>query len=205
MLDRLTRNAILFDDFPSITELLTNSLHYPSSGLDYGVIKDCISIRKELNIRNFVYCDYGITTQKYEREVLCIGGYFPLASRPLDLSNLIPNNWTQHLPPKVDSEEYFKYYDQNMNPFAIWTVFQKAKNNLNLNAPNRFSVIFICGEGAATYQELYWSNNIKPKAIVIIQPGNFFGGNWANFTEEEGAFGWVVKNNQTGLPDNIYN
>jgi hypothetical protein len=205
MLDSLTRNSILFDDPPLVNELLIDSLFYTSSGIDTGVIKDCISLRQDLNIKNFLLCDYGITKQTLDREGLRIGGYFTLGSRTIDISTLIPNSWNPEIPPRVDPEEYFKYYDKTIIPFAVWTVFQKARYNINTESPNRFSVIFICGEGAATYQALYWSNNIKPKALAIIQPGSAFGGNWANFTDEDGAFGWVVKNNPAGLPEYIYN
>jgi hypothetical protein len=119
--------------------------------------------------------------------------------------SLIPNSWNQKIPPMVDPEEYHKYYDQNIKPYAIWTVFQKKRGNFDIDTPNRFSVIFICGEGVATYQALYWSNNLRPKALAIIQPGTAFGGNWTDFADEDGPFGWVVKNNPAGLPQLIYN
>ena len=158
-----------------------------------------------MGIISFLYCDYGVTKQKFENEGLSINGYFPLASRPLDLMSLLPNGWNQKNPPMVDPEEYIKYYDQNIKPYAIWTVFQKKRGNYDTDTPNRFSVIFICGEALATYQALYWSSNITPKALAIIQPGTAFGGNWADFADEDGPFGWVVKNNPAGLPDYIYN
>ncbi len=67
----------------------------------------------------------------------------------------------------------------------------------------KFSLIYIGGEGVATYQALYWSNKKYPKALAIIQPGTGFGLNWTDFTKESKELAWVVLNNKYGVPEII--
>jgi hypothetical protein len=66
-------------------------------------------------------------------------------------------------------------------------------------------LLYIGGEGVATYQALYWSNKTAPKALAIIQPGTGFGLNWTDFREQGAPLNWVVCNNPAGQqPDILY-
>ncbi|MCF8227153.1 MAG: hypothetical protein K9J30_14850 [Bacteroidales bacterium] len=73
-----------------------------------------------------------------------------------------------------------------------------------MHGPKRFSLLYLGGEGVASYQALYWTNQMKPKALAIIQPGTGFGLNWTDFRDENRDLGWVVRNNPSGEPDIIY-
>lgn len=65
-------------------------------------------------------------------------------------------------------------------------------------------MLYIGGEGVATYQALYWANKKTAKAVAIIQPGTGFGFNWTDFRDRKGAFAWVVLQNEYGTPDTIF-
>ena len=70
--------------------------------------------------------------------------------------------------------------------------------------PRKIFLLYIGGEGVATFQALFWTNNISPKALGIIQPGTGFGLNWTDFRDTNGSLAWVVNNNPAGQPDLIY-
>jgi hypothetical protein len=203
-LNHLKVDPVLSMPLP-LQELLANSLFYPSCGFDGGVIKDCNTLRHSLGITSFIYCDYGISEEAFQFHQNSFAGYSVIGSRNLSISELIPNGWQQENPPSVEEKEYDQFRLNDITSFATWTIYERIAEETTSNKPKRFSLIYLSGEGVATYQALYWSNNEKPKAIAIIQPGTSFGCNWANFTNEDGPFGWVVKNNPTGIPKYIYN
>lgn len=72
-----------------------------------------------------------------------------------------------------------------------------------MHGPVRFSLLFIGGEGVATYQALYWSNKTTAKAVAIIHPGTGSGFNWTNFLDGEKALGYTVTKNPYGQPDSM--
>ena len=39
------------------------------------------------------------------------------------------------------------------------------------HGPERFSLLYVRGEGVATFAGLYAANKVSPKALAIIQPG----------------------------------
>jgi hypothetical protein len=89
-------------------------------------------------------------------------------------------------------------------PFMQWVVYERDACRDESHGLKRFSLLYIGGEGVATYQALYWSNRQRPKAMAIIQPGTGFGLNWTDFREQGNPLNWVVKNNPAGTPDLIY-
>ncbi len=65
----------------------------------------------------------------------------------------------------------------------------------------RFSLLYLCADGAAAYQALYIANAIAPKAIAVIQPGHSFGGNWTNFEDPQQILARTVAANPAGKPE----
>ncbi|MGN1215563.1 MAG: hypothetical protein ACI4TJ_04870, partial [Candidatus Cryptobacteroides sp.] len=51
--------------------------------------------------------------------------------------------------------------------------------------PKRFSLMYICGDGAATYAALYSEKKIAPTVLAIIHPGTGWGGNYTDFFNPE--------------------
>jgi hypothetical protein len=132
-------------------------------------------------------------------------GYSVFAKRNVKQQELTPNNWQMHIPPGLTPDEYLRYSSQFKRPFAKWVVYERVPEKGEDFGPQRFSLLYIGGEGIATYQALYWSNNTCPKALAIIQPGISFSNNWTDFTVSDGYYYWVVSNNPNGLmPKQIY-
>jgi hypothetical protein len=201
-LDNLTREKIENDVFP-LKEILENSLYYPSSAFDGGVVKDCNTLGRSFKIENFIYCDYSVGEENFWVEQDTFYGYHVFGSRNLTHSDLTPNGWIQVFPPGFSFHDYYLCRDY-WKKFINWTVYERDPSQGENHGPKRFSVLYLGGEGVATYQALFWTNNFFPKALAIIQPGTNNGLNWTDFTNYNGPLAWVVKENPAGQPNIIY-
>lgn len=199
ILNELTPETIAHGRFP-VRELLYNSVYYPASAFDGGVIRDCNINRKDWEVLSFVYCDY-LETEEALHLTDMPRGYRLLGERQLKKEELIPNGWTPELPPNIDMQRY--QHIVNKHPFATWMVFERLPEFGKEHGPERFSLIFLCADGVAAYQALYWTNQMKPRAIAIIQPGSF-GGEWTDFFKKDAPFYWTVRHNPAGMPDYVY-
>ena len=200
ILNELTPDSIANGEFP-VRTLLYNSVYYPASGFDGGIIRDCNINRKDWNVLSFVYVDYQAT----ERSLAATDmprGYKLLGERHLKESDLVPNGWTPQLPPNLDLERY--QYVVNKQPFATWMVFERLPEFGDDHGPKRFSLLYLCADGVAAYQALYWTHCVCPKAIAIIQPGTGFGCNWTDFFMAKEPFHWMVSHNPAGMPEFVY-
>ncbi len=201
--DRLTIDQIEHGPVP-VYDLLLNSLFYPASGLDGGVVRDCNTMGRSLGIRSFVYCDYATGEQAFENEQASFKRYHVFASRRLVQSDLAPHGWNPILPPNLSMAEYIKNQSRLKSPFSTWTIYERDSDKDEEHGPFRFSLLYIGGEGIATYQALYWTQKIAPGALAIIQPGTGFGLNYTNFSDPNSHLAWVINNNPAGIPDYIY-
>ena len=125
-------------------------------------------------------------------------GYDVVGDRSLRQDELIPGDWKRQSSPHLNIEDLKK-------PFAHWAVYERLAAFNDNHGPKRFSLIYIGGEGIATYQALYWSNKKTATAIAIIQPGKGFGLNLTDFRSKEGPLAWVILNNPYGMPGTIIN
>ena len=201
-LDNITKEQIEKGDFP-LQQILDKSLYYPSCGFDGGVIRDCNTSGRDLNIKSFIYCDYATGEESFEGMKNSFLGYHVVGSRNVAQSELIPNGWSPSYPLNVRSEVYFRHRDA-WKPFIRWTVYERDANRTEAHGPERFSLLYLGGEGVATYQALYWTNKISAKVLAIIQPGTGFGLNWTDFRAPGKPLHWVVNENASGKPDIIY-
>ena len=182
-----------------LTELLQNSIYYPFSHFDGSVVK---AYGKDF--QNFVYCDYGVTEADLVAKIETFRGYDVLTHRPVQKEELVPNGWKPQMPRHLLAN-YGKYADWGVikPPFAYWALYQRKPEYSDMHGPTQFSLLFVGGEGVATYQALYWSNGLTAKAIAIVQPGMGFGYNWTNFLDGSKTLGYVATENPHGQPDFI--
>ena len=204
ILNELTPETVVHGEFP-VRALLYNSVYYPASAFDGGVIRDCNVNRKEWNVLSFVYVDYKETPRSLS-ETDMPRGYHLLGMRQLKEEELVPNGWKPQLPPNFDMQRYQQTVNHfaNKHPFATWMVFERLPEFGEEHGPKRFSLLFLCADGVATYQALYWTHGICPRAIAIIQPGTGFGFNWTDFFKKDDPFYWTVSHNPAGMPECVY-
>lgn len=204
ILNELTPETIAYGEFP-VRALLYNSVYYPASAFDGGVIRDCNVNRKDWNVLSFVYVDY-MATERDLSETDMPRGYRVLGKRRLTEAELVPNGWTPQIPPHFNMERYRDRVSHfaNRHPFATWMVFERLPEFGEDHGPERFSLLYLCADGVATYQALYWTHGVHPSAVAIIQPGTGFGGNWTDFFKKDDPFYWTVSHNPAGMPDCVY-
>ena len=192
-LKQLRPEAINRNPFP-VKELLPGSLYYPSSGTDGQVVK---YFGKET--QSFFMSDYGVPEAQLLGQHDHFLGYEIFAHRSLSARELTPNGWQQHLPSNLPKHKYMAY-TQNRMPYFHWVVYNRKAEYNPEHGPERFSLVYMGGEGIAGYQALYWSNRTTPKYLAFIQPGDAFGGNFTRYADPDEPMAWIVRNNPAGLP-----
>lgn len=194
--DLFTSAATSGRRFP-ICELLQGSAYYPASGHDGSVIRQWT-----LGTDSFVYVDTTIDEPHLNQSLFGIAGYHILDQpRSLRKEDLCPNGWMPSPPDEVDRQEYQERMKERgasqQTVFAQWTLLERDRSRPASHGPKHFSLLFIRGEGAATYRALYESNNVLPKYIAVIRPGVGFGGNYDDFEE---TLWETVKSHPLGEP-----
>ena len=183
--------------FP-LKEVLEGSLYYPSSGRDGDPVRYLGGF-----IHSFVYVDFAIA----EAEVMAsleasrhrFKGYRLALQRNLKERDLVPTGWTPVPPTRADGRPR-QPRDLPVTPFALWAVFDRMEGFGEDHGPSRFSLVFLCGDGVASYQALYQGNGCVPEVVAIIQPGHGFGGNWTDFTDPRKIFARSVLGHPRGVP-----
>lgn len=194
-LAQLSPNQVQAERIP-IRDVLHDSLFYPSARFDGDPVKYLAG-----NVFSFVYVDYGVDRVSFSSELRAHGfsGYHVIASRDIAERELTPDGWTPQIPRPEDGDPRRAMI--NRQPFAVWSVLQRDPHKQESHGPLRFSLLYICGDGAATFQALYATHRASPKVIAIIQPGHAFGGNWTDFTNPSTILGRSVLTNPAGIPD----
>ena len=192
-------------NFP-LDEALAHSLYYPAAEFDGRPVQFLGGF-----IHSFVYVDYGVIEERVDAEIQAPGflGYHLVGRKPLIERDLAPNGWSPTVPPQF-RDEINKFNRLNdmwanrlvRNPFATWYIFDRNDDMGDDHGPQRFSLVYICADGVATYQALYWSRQTAPEVLAIIQPGTGFGGNYTDFRDPRGFFAWtVLRGNGDRIPE----
>jgi len=113
---------------------------------------------------------------------------------------LTPRGW-QPLPPRPGDGDPRRSAAWVRPPFALWAVFVRTPDFGADHGPERFSLLYIGGDGVATFQAPYHGNRAAPVAVAIIQPGTGFGGNWTDFEDPDRVFARSVRENPADVPD----
>lgn len=194
MPDWLQNETFSFD----IKKILKDSLYYPSSHFDGKPVAHLMG-----NVYSFVYVDYGVTKDDFYNEVKNHGfaGYHTIYNQTITQEMLIPDGWNVHISPdynEIHRMEHIKSFIKK--PFCEWMIFERDADKDDTYNPRRFSLLFMCADGAASYQALYLSNKISPKILAIIQPGHGFGGNYTDFRDRDKIFAKSVFHENSALP-----
>ncbi len=192
-LTELSPTTMMNGEFP-LRELLKDSLYYPCSGVDGDPVMHLAG-----NIVSFVYVDCGIDRNTVLNNLTNTGfrGYERLAIRSVTEGELAPHG----LPPTpaiADIEPFF----------CIWSVFERQERFDAGYGPSRFSLLYICADGEATFRAIYRTNRaiyrtnaIAPRAVAVIQPGLDITRNGTDFEDPEGTFARSVCDNPAGPPE----
>jgi len=193
---KLTAESMLKQPFP-LSDVLDGSLYYPGAGTDGKPVRWLAG-----NTYSFVYTDYMVDQSGFldalNHDDTGFKGYRILGTKNVTMQDLVPNGWSP-MPPNRDDGNPRQWNEHLAQPFCIWAILERQAGYGAEHGPERFSLLYLCGEGVASYQALYNSNKIKPKILFLIQHG--FGGNWTDFEDPNGILARSVAVNPAGMPD----
>ena len=181
-LNELTRESIASGPVP-MDDLLKDSLYYPASRTDGRPIQLCNTVWRRLGIDSFVYCDFDLSVGEFLADTRTMHGYHMLGYRRLDPAEYVPEGWTLEMVPEENGRRYWDSFLGHGGPAhgACWVVMERDADMSPVHGPERLSVLYVCGEGLATFQQLYCSRGIAPKMLCFIQCWGF-AGNWTDFS-----------------------
>lgn len=145
----LNRLSILYNEFP-LKSILYRSVYYPAAGVDGDPVKYLAG-----NFYSFVYVDYGYSREELSKALTQRGfrGYKPIAIRDVTEQELLA---CRPIPLFLSvKKNRFRFSNQEPEPFCYWIVFQRLDVMPDNHGPKRFSLLYICADGVATYEALY--------------------------------------------------
>jgi hypothetical protein len=178
-----------------IRDLLEGSVYYPACGFDGDPVKYLAG-----NFHSFVYVNSGVERNQLIDQLRTFCGYRVLTYRDVHPEELVPDGWSPEYPGPADgnprsAQRWIR------PPFGIWAILQRDDDHGPEHGPERFSLLYIGGDGVATFQALYYGNRRSPAVVAVIQPGTGFGDNWTDFEDPKQIFGRSVLNNPHGHPE----
>ncbi len=203
-LDHLTADLIANGPVP-LDDMLKDSVYYPASNEDGTPIKLCNTTWRRLGVDSYVYCDFLLSVEDFLAQAHTMHGYHVLGHRLLDLSEYVPEGWKLECVPKSVDGRRGGYHDtflggEGPEHKACWVVFERDAVKTEIHGPERLSVLYVCGEGLATFQQLYCSRRIAPKMICFIQCWGF-AGNWTDFSACGAPFHLTLRKYRECVPE----
>ncbi len=198
-------------------ELIEGSVYYPGSGIDRSIIHAYSGFA-----HSFIYSDYGVEKSFVLENFKKLEGYSVLLLKELNghddligtFQDLTLNR--EDFYPGVDQSRSISVrlqhleaklrhlHDPSDQDFCIWIVYQRRLTANVGHGPERISLLYVRGEGVATYKTIYNKNNLKPIAIVINKADIGFGRNWTLFEQNNGVFERTVLANTAGKPKYLF-
>ena len=185
ILDNFTPEQIAKGPVP-LSDILIDSVYYPASRTDGRPIALCNTVWRRLGVNSFVYCDFDLSEKQFMADTRTMHGYHVVGYRHLDPSEYIPDDWRIEMVPEPGDGRRGGYWDtflgqRGPQKSACWVVFERNADMNPVHGPKRLSVLYVCGEGLATFQQLYCSRGFAPKMLCFIQCWGF-AGNWTDFS-----------------------
>lgn len=186
-----------------VQQLLEGSVYYPACGYDGRVVQYTAG-----HAHSFVYVDARLPHDEVcsaIRRQEAFRGYRLWGCRSLDVS--IFDGRCSWSPVKLNRQldgDPCRYMVRYARPFAHWAVFERIESFAKLHGPQRFSLLFVGGDGVDVFQRFYYSNGTAPSIVAIIQPGDAFGGNWTRYQDPKQVFARAVLGNRYGTPEHIF-
>jgi len=178
-------------------DVLRQCVYYPSAGVDGTPVKYLGRY-----FQSFVYVDYGMGEKSVLKELPTFRGYDLISNRKVCQDELFPQRWQ---PPELRPEDGdpTSKAARRLPPFALWAIYDRKSDVCSEHGPKRFSLLYIGGEGATTYRDLFYSHQVSPAVLALIQPGPRWGGNWTNFEDPDQILARLVRENPSGMPGHL--
>lgn len=158
----------------------SRTVYYPGCGFDGHPVKLC-SLSHAAH--SFVYVDYGIGEASVMEE-LChpksgFHGYDQVHTEYVSEEALRPGGWTAHVEPREVANAGFA--GEFAKPFARFVVLGREEGLDCRHGPRRLAILFVGGDGFATYDALYCQGDGMPAPFMIVLQDYSFDGNYDRF------------------------
>ena len=163
----------------------SRTVYYPGSGVDGQPVKLCCLAHAA---HAFVYVDYMFQRQEIEEIIDGLNpnerdfrGYQVEYREEVSETDLRPDGWTPHIERSELPHNPYGFVSNSFVPFALFVVLRReAKFNEN-HGPKRFAILFIGGDGHATFDALYCQSDNTPTPYLVVIQDHGFGGNYNKF------------------------
>ena len=158
----------------------SRTIYYPGSGDDGQPVKLCALSHVA---HAFVYVDQGISWNTLVEYLVDrdrgFRGYKLVHDENVSKIQLRPGEWTQHI--KQEEAERSSYFRTSfVNPFARFVVLERQSEDED-HGPWRIAILFIGGDGFATFDALYCQEDDLPPPFLIVIQDHKSGGNYDRF------------------------
>jgi hypothetical protein len=185
------------DELP-IYDILNSSVYYPACAMDGRPVQYLGGY-----CHSFVYVDCNISCGQLLKNLEKFKGYSLSHSRFLNKEQLCFKPYQPIFPEPTDGNPRNLHVQNGFLPYSLWAIYDRLPEFDDTHGPTRFSMLFVGGEGVATFQSLYYSNQCSPLVVTLIKC-DAFTGNWTPFFNPKKIFARSVMDNPFGTPDYIF-
>ena len=202
-----------FSDFNK-ADVIQNSVYYPGARFDSSVIHAYSGFA-----HRFIFVDFDVSREDVLKTIPKLEGYKTILLKEISKEQISDRNVSPIIPERNDFYSRLNEYEsiqdrmqydlnrmkfRGYKHFCIWAVYQRKESTNPGHGPERLSLLYIGGEGVATYQAIYNSNGLFPLAIIICGADIGFGGNWTLFEQKGAIFERIVMSNAAGIPKYLF-
>ena len=168
-------------DFDRERFFASRTVYYPGSGFDGHPVKLC-SLSHAAH--TFVYVDQGIDEADIKEElqdpVYGFRGYKTIRREHVSEETLRPSGWMAHaeLHEVVHAGDFAGGFAM---PFALFVVLEREKGLDCSHGPRRLAILFVGGDGYATFDALYCQGDGTPTPFMVVLQDHAWGGNFGAF------------------------
>ena len=168
-------------DFDRERFFASRTVYYPGCGFDGHPVKLC-SLSHAAH--TFVYVDLGIGEGEIMEElrdpVYGFRGYNRIHSEHVSEETLRPGGWRAHVAPH-EAVHAGDFAGGFADPFARFVVLEREEGLDRHHGPRRLAILFVGGDGFATFDALYCQGDGTPTPFMIILQDHGLGGNYGRF------------------------
>ena len=137
-----------------IADILQGSVFYPASAMDGRPVKYLAGFS-----HSFVYADCNVSQDVLTGDLDTFKGYRICHSRSVTREELCFKSFQPILPESTDGDPRRQHVRADLSPYALWAVYDRRLEFDEVHGPERFSLLFVGGEGVETFQSLDYSNS----------------------------------------------
>lgn len=169
------------DPFNAQDFLKSRVVFYPGSATDGHAIKLFGSTH---SCHCFVYVDYWISKDEMvanlEHPRHSVLGYRTLERIELQMNDLAPKGWTQHVDYRQEIRERPWTYDRAQS-YGFVEILARLEEFDDSHGAERLAILFLGADGIATYDALFCQKNGTPPPFGMLLQDHGFGGNYDAF------------------------